>query len=272
MSTPSPIATPTRSRRHRVWRWVFALALVTACVGFLALGAWQWQRMSWKHELIARVQERIHVEPVAIPERARWPHVNAADDEYRKVRSSGRFLDDAPTQVQAVTEHGAGWWLLAPFATDDGDIVLVNRGFIAHGVESAPAPSGPQVVTGLLRLTEPDGAFLRRNDPATSRWYSRDVAAIAAARALSSASVAPFFIDADSTTSAGTNPDEPLGGLTVVRFRDSHLSYALTWFALAGLSLLGIWLVLSAERGLRQHGDSHRNTLPAHDGPTTPDQ
>jgi non-heme chloroperoxidase len=35
----------------------------------------------------------------------------------------------------------------------------------------------------------------------------------------------------------------PVGGLTVVRFRNPHLSYALTWFALAGGL---VWLALRA--------------------------
>ena len=34
-------------------------------------------------------------------------------------------------------------------------------------------------IEGLLRFTEPGGGFLRDNDPASGRWYSRDVAAIA---------------------------------------------------------------------------------------------
>ena len=44
--------------------------------------------------------------------------------------------------------------------------------------------------------------------------------------------MAPFFIDADATPSPG---GLPVGGLTVVHFPNSHLTYALTWFALAGL-------------------------------------
>ena len=39
-------------------------------------------------------------------------------------------------------------------------------------------------MTGLLRMSEPGGAFLRSNDPAADRWFSRDVAAIAASRGL----------------------------------------------------------------------------------------
>ena len=42
--------------------------------------------------------------------------------------------------------------------------------------------------------------------------------------------VAPFFIDADATPNDG---GYPIGGLTVVRFPNNHLIYALTWFTMA---------------------------------------
>ena len=85
-------------------------------------------------------------------------------------------------------------------------------------------------------LSEPGGAFLRTNDPAADRWYSRDIAAIAARRELGR--VAPYFIDASDPRSGW-----PRGGLTVVRFRNSHLVYALTWFGLAALVAAMAWRV-----------------------------
>ena len=54
------------------------------------------------------------------------------------------------------------------------------------------------------------------------------MAAIAAAKGL--ANVAPYFIDADATENPG---GLPIGGLTVVVFRNSHLVYAFTWYAMA---------------------------------------
>jgi cytochrome oxidase assembly protein ShyY1 len=51
----------------------------------------------------------------------------------------------------------------------------------------------------------------RADDPVADRWFSRDVAAIAAARGLND--VAPFFIDADAAPDPG---GAPLGGPTVV--------------------------------------------------------
>ena len=139
-----------------------------------------------------------------------------------------------------MTERGAGYWVVTPLETP-GFTLLVNRGFVPKDRREAKARAagnvaGPVTVTGLLRITEPGGAFLRSNDPAADRWFSRDVAAIAKARGLGR--TAPYFVDADASPNPG---GYPVGGLTVVRFRDHHMVYALTWFALAALSLFFAW-------------------------------
>jgi cytochrome oxidase assembly protein ShyY1 len=53
------------------------------------------------------------------------------------------------------------------------------------------------------RISETRGGFLRANDAAAGRWYSRDVAAMAAALGLQQSSVAPYFVDADAPASSG---------------------------------------------------------------------
>src|SRR5439155_13918811 len=131
---------------------------------------------------IARVEQRVHAPPTAAPGQAEWPNVSAARDEYRHVTATGTFLDESQTFVQAVTELGAGYWVLTPLRAADGTIVLVNRGFIPaedrDRVQPGEGESATTItVTGLLRLTEPRGGFLRRNDAAGNHWYSRDVQA-----------------------------------------------------------------------------------------------
>jgi surfeit locus 1 family protein len=145
--------------------------------------------------------------------------------------------------VQALTELGGGFWLVTPLRTEAGWTVLVNRGFVPFEREAATkagaeAPAGPVTITGLLRPTEPGGGFLQHNDPAHDQWFSRDVAAIAAARGIGPA--APYFIDADDTPNQG---GYPVGGLTVIAFRNAHLVYALTWFSLAVMSVAGLWIL-----------------------------
>lgn len=221
-----------RRKAARPRLWLAALSL-TALVVLIALGVWQIERRTWKLALIDRVEQRVHAPAQPIPSPAVWPAVSTANDEYRHVSLKGRFLHDRETLVQAVTEEGPGYWVLTPLQRDGGTQVLVNRGFVPSERRDASTrrngnPDGEVEITGLLRMTEPKGGFLRNNVPQHNRWYSRDVAAIAAARGLEN--VAPFFVDADAgSQSAGG----PIGGLTVIRFPNNHLIYALTWFALA---------------------------------------
>ena len=220
---------------------LLALIALLGVAGLIALGVWQIERRAWKLALIDRVEQRIHAVPQPMPSPASWPAINAADDEYRRLTVTGRFLHDRETLIQAVTEEGPGFWVLTPLQTANGTVVLINRGFVPPERRDPASrregnPATPVVITGLLRLTEPKGGFLRSNDPAGNRWYSRDVEAVAAARGLPR--TAPFFIDADATPNPGGYPK---GGLTVVTFHNNHLIYALTWFGLA-IMLAGAFL------------------------------
>jgi surfeit locus 1 family protein len=224
---------PGRSRRARL-ALTGAMAFVTLV--FLALGTWQVQRLFWKLDLIERVDARINAEPQAPPTPDRWASINAGDHEYLRVSVRGQFRHSLETLVQAVTELGPGFWVLTPLELGNGTTVLVNRGFVPGERRNPAARATGQVegvvgVTGLLRLSEPGGGFLRKNDPGSGRWYSRDVEAIATAKGLEE--VAPYFIDADAKANPG---GFPVGGLTVVRFRNSHLVYAATWYILAAMS------------------------------------
>ncbi|MGF6174661.1 SURF1 family protein [Ensifer sp. 4252] len=224
-------------------RVILTTALSVLALVFIALGSWQVQRLFWKFDLIARVDARVHAEPVPAPPPAEWPGISAEKDEYRRVATTGIFDHEREVLVQAVTERGAGFWVMSPIVQDDRSTILINRGFVPLDRRDAAArsqsrTSGVVGVTGLLRMTEPDGGFLRSNDPTAGRWYSRDVVAIAKAQGLTN--VAPYFIDANATPNPG---GLPVGGLTVVRFRNSHLVYAVTWYVLALLSAAGIFVV-----------------------------
>ena len=206
---------------------------------------WQIERLGWKLDLIAAVDARVKAPPSALPPPADWVAMNATDDEYRHVQVHGALLH-CETLVQALTELGGGYWVMTPLQTVDG-IVLINRGFVPSdrrdSATRAAQPGGPVTVTGLLRMSEPGGGFLRPNDPKDGRWYSRDVPAIANACGL--AKVAPFFIDADATANPGGSP---VGGLTVIAFSNNHLLYAIIWFGLALLSAVGSALMLRSAR------------------------
>ncbi|WP_428312551.1 SURF1 family protein [Hydrocarboniphaga sp.] len=240
MSTSADEAAP-RSTASLVLL-LFLLAVLFA--GFVALGSWQIQRRAWKLDLIERVEQRVHAAPEAAPPRETWAGIGA-EDEYRHVQLEGEYLRDRDVYTQAVTARGPGFWLLTPLQTRDGFVVLINRGFVEKQQASAGPTQGEVRIAGLLRLSEPKGGFLRDNDPAAKRWFSRDVAAIAAALDLPVHKVAPYFIDADASASTD---DGPVGGMTVVSFHNSHLVYAITWYGLAAMTVFGGLLLLRSRR------------------------
>jgi surfeit locus 1 family protein len=246
--------TPAAGRRRRTSP-VLALLALLLIVLFAGLGTWQVFRLQWKLDLIARVNARVHAAPAPAPAADRWAVISPESDEYRHVKLRGTYLYDLTTPVQALTEEGSGYWLLTPLCTTAGTIVLVNRGFIPAGLgertrytpqraQGNPCNDPEQAsvdIVGLLRTSEHGGAFTRTNDPANERWYTRAVPAIAAARGLGTQPpVAPFFVDAAADQNPPGSPDRPVGGLTVVKFPNSHLVYAFTWYVLA-LMVAGAW-------------------------------
>ncbi|MEM1161684.1 MAG: SURF1 family protein [Pseudomonadota bacterium] len=234
--------------------WVNALLLGLAAIvlaTLTGLGIWQLQRLSWKLDLIAAVESRAYGAPVAPPVGA----VTAEEDAYRRVVIAGAYRHDASIRVKAITELGPGHWILAPLSTEAGHI-WINRGFAPTGSDAAAwlKPEGSVSVEGLLRITEPGGTLLESNDPARDRWVSRDIAALSEHTGLSDAM--PYFIDADHVAA----PDAwPRGGLTIVTFRNPHLSYALTWFTMAALFLGAMVYVIYSKKNAPDEEPSLQN-------------
>lgn len=231
-------------------RWLLGPAVVTLAmlVVFVGLGLWQLQRKAEKVALNAALAERAHAAPVALPEPARWAVLRASSDEFRRVGVTARFLPVAPALVFTAGSplrpdvSGTGYWVFAPARLESGAVVVVNRGFAPEGKQGALVPpdagAAPEPLMAVLRFPEARGWLTPQDRPDQQRWYTRDPAAMA--RAQGWGEVAPFYLDLESPMPAGGLPKP---GALQVRVRDDHLSYALTWFALAMAVAVafGVW-------------------------------
>jgi len=223
--------------------------LTIACAILFALlcglGAWQLERLQWKLALIATVNSHMAAAPVPLD---RILAMNRDEAQYRRVSLNGRF-DHAREAYVFTTDQGAAvYHVLTPLTTTDGKVLVVDRGEVSKekldpATRAAGNVEGEARVTGVWRVPDPPGAFTPPPDTARRIWFSRDLAAIAAADHLTL--TAPVVIEADAAPNPG---GWPRGGQTVVSFRNQHLSYAVTWFGLA-LCLLGVWLAYHISRG-----------------------
>jgi surfeit locus 1 family protein len=215
----------------------------------VALGSWQLERKAWKEALIEVLGQRLAAAPVDLPPAARWPQLDQATDEFRRVRFRATFLPGQEALVYTsgsalrTDVSGPGYWVFAPARLPDGSVLVVNRGFVPEGRQDpATRPDGqprePIDVIGVLRWPEAGSWLTPRPDLAKSLWFRRDPQSMAAAKGWHAA--APFFVDQEAPVPAGALPAP---GPLRVNLRNEHLQYALTWYGLAGVLVVmfGAW-------------------------------
>jgi len=203
-----------RRRPLGVDRTILGLAFVVV-VTMLSLGNGQGRRRAWKLDLIETVEARAFGTAEPAPLTAPFP-------EYQRVTLTGTFRHDLSLRIKAVTELGPGSWVMTPLETPEATL-WVNRGFVPSGTVSWEQPDGAQQITGLIRADQPGGTLLEDNDPEAGRWVSADLALMSQTQGIETLG---YYIDA-------IGGDSPRGGLTQITFRNNHLVYALTWYAMA---------------------------------------
>jgi surfeit locus 1 family protein len=269
-SRPSAASAPSRGPAPP-WRGLIApgIATLVAFAILIGLGTWQLERLSWKENLLTQIRTRAYAPPGAILPRTEWTHWRAADDEFRHVQVSGTFLNADEVLVHGIAPGTAGtpllgYYLFTPLRLSEGGVVMINRGFVPENLRDpasrrANMPEGEVTVTGLVRAPEPKTWFVPANRPADKEWFTRDPAAMAAAKGLT---VAPFYVAADR------DPDPaawPRGGQTPLELPNNHLQYAVTWYGIA-LTLVGVF---GAFVWRRLAGPGETTALPSVDLPGT---
>jgi surfeit locus 1 family protein len=215
------------------------MTALTACVLALlvGLGVWQLKRLAWKEGLIAQIEARSTAAPITL--KAAVAAARNGDASYLRVRVQGRFLNDKERYLYTLSDGAPGWEVITPLATADGDLVLVDRGFVPDALrDPASRPQGQTegvvAVTGLVRAPEtPEtkGTFTPDNDPARNHWFWRDLTGMVGSMFPEGATgAAPFFLAAERNDIPGGWPQ---GGQTRLALANNHLQYAITWFALA---------------------------------------
>ncbi len=229
--------------------WVLHLCAAVGLAVLANLSLWQFNRLDEKLALIERAQVRTNEPAVAAPGPATWESLSIDEIDYMHVVLSGQFIIGELYYFDTLTRPkgplgGQGYFVYAPFITDEGWSVLINRGFIpidrkdfSTRLGSAP-PRGHITITGLARRAEVASMFSAEANLKTNVWYVREPKAMAESLGLLPDQTAPYTIDLQKTVSIAG--DLPQAGETRMTFSNNHLQYAFTWAGLA-LTLFGVY-------------------------------
>ncbi|GAA1390540.1 hypothetical protein GCM10009599_07350 [Luteococcus peritonei] len=228
-------------------RWL-ALLLFVVLLGslFVRLGEWQLHRLEQRRETNARITA-FHNQPVK-PYQEVFGGPIGDDPQWQRVSVTGSY--DAKHQLQAMLRNQggkAGSEVLTPMRTEQGDWLLVDRGFIprAQGANEIAVlpdpPTGRVTVTGYVKRSEYDdkpNAMLP--EQGTVRLVNTEVLSQHLPYTLLDGYVG--LIDSSVPQAGDLQPITP-PELT----EGPHLSYALQWFTFTVIAVIGAAILVRGD-------------------------
>ncbi|MDX2375281.1 SURF1 family protein [Microbacterium sp. LRZ72] len=241
---------PTAGR----WSVYIALAVLFA-VACAFLAHWQFERNEERAAQLALVETNYDAEPIAWEQALAQGRFDPAQ-EWLPVVMTGRYLE-ADQLVVRNRPHGgtSAFEVLTPLLTDEGGIVIVDRGWVrpadeGTGPAAIPAPpSGEVTVVARLRPSEPlptsgrsapEGQVPTIHLPVVAT-QTGDETITSAYGILVSEDPAPA--DAPQPLEAPTADPGP------------HLSYAIQWILFAVMGFIFIFYVIRTETRHRHEDD-----------------
>ncbi len=205
------------------------------------------ERREWKRDILDRIATNQAAAPITLDQLLGGDPLR---HEYGRVKVAGTFEHGREFFLAARSlKNKVGLQVIVPLKTDDGRIVLFDRGWVpdrAAATQAAAQPSGRVELTGLVRRSQTRARFAPENVPEKNVWFQADVPLM---RRMAGAAPDPkldmFFLEADATPNPG---GVPVGGQTRLEIPNDHLQYAITWFLIA-LALAGVYLAYHWENG-----------------------
>ena len=222
--------------KHAYFKSLVALLLVIGC---LWASQWQFHRGEDRKARNATIEKHINIPAVDLATLTS----NVLENEWRVVRTDGIFDSDNQILLRNRYFEGKyGYAVLTRFTTSSGDVIWVDRGWVAAGASASVAPKTPPVpegnvsITGRLRLDTslPSGSFF-------ALPVNGDEGMISKLNAQSGLETENYYLDLISGSDPLLTPAAPS---EIPSLSDGpHLAYAVQWILFAGLVVYGRYLI-----------------------------
>jgi cytochrome oxidase assembly protein ShyY1 len=257
-------------------RWIaLIIAVPIGVLICLQLSEWQWNRYEGRKDSNS-IQTRNEALPVVPASDVMTPGGTVDNaNQWRVVTETGVYDAENEVLVRRKPLGGSmGFWVATPLRASNGDVLIVNRGWVAASAGATTTPDVPAPPTGTVSVTgrvlaDVPASQARAADMPSGQVSSMDVAAIAAPLG---AAVYPGYLELVSS-----NPPQAVGLTPIpqpVVSEGSHLSYSMQWIVFAIMFIVG--LAILARREVRYHreeaaAEAEDPTLPGEPSPVPHD-
>lgn len=219
---------------------VIVSGFVTACYTLLA--PWQFGRESQRTAEQQAIDASYATAPVPLAELSPRGAGVEPGMRWRQVTVSGTYLADAEALVRLrVIDGKPAFEVLTPLRTDDGRLLVVNRGFVpAETGSRVPAYAAPPTgsVRGIARLrldeTDPQGRAVFTDD-GHRQFYAADSRPLAAVTGLA---LEPGYLQLSADQPGVLTPLAVAPSTGAAPF--TNLSYALQWLTFGAIAVFAL--------------------------------
>ncbi len=226
--------------------WWATLAMLASVAMTVALGFWQLGRADTKQALQQNIDSFAQQPALLISAN----EIKREDVLLRRVEARGRFAPDHSVFIDnRLYKHQPGYYVYMPLRiADTNKFVLVNRGWIAAGAErnrapTVKTPTGDAVIIGTA--TPPSERFLELSSKVAEGNVWQNLV-LERYRQATKLDLHPIIIQ--QTAQTGTFDDGLIRDWPPVDLkRNTHLAYAVQWFAMAAAILI-YYVVINVRR------------------------
>ena len=204
---------------------VFVIFFITL---FCALGSWQLYRLQWKQDLINQISEGLKSTPIK--------YSKMINKNYQRVVLKGKYDFKNQIYLYSLNSKGQpGFDVITPFETQEGDNLLINRGWIAKEFKNKPEINSinQNNIKGFLRKNNKKNIFKPDNEIKKNIWFSINITEI---QNMIGRNFSDFIVFLEDEKTFIPKPKK-----ITVDVPNNHLKYAITWYSMS-ISILFYFL------------------------------
>lgn len=220
---------------------------IVSLIILIGLGTWQYQRLQWKTQLLAEVEQAVSAPALTSLSAVERALEAGKPVDFRRIELDARVIPDQVPYLVYSREKMTLSWRPYVAVEADGRAVFAARTSIPDTQRGNVKPTMTEEVSlaGYVRLWRPKDRGVADSTPSANRWFgfnplpdSDDWGA-----SVPGGADTRYYIDVEAgAISADSLPTKR------PNIRNNHFDYMLTWYGLA-VALFVIYLILHVQRG-----------------------